>query len=103
MLIARAASDSRDARRAAGADLAQRQQLNQPERERTEQRQLQQIATDPQIVETPRIEHPAQQDRERAEVENAERPVMNSSVSERGKHDRDADHEKCKSARTGPA
>src|SRR5690348_15201078 len=56
----------------AGTDFAQRQQLDQPERKRAEQRQLQQIATDSQVVKTPRIQYPAQQNRERADVENGE-------------------------------
>ena len=80
-------------------DFAQRQKLNQTEHERAEQWQLQQVAADSQVSETPCIQHPQNKDRQSTEIEETERPVMNCSVSERRKHDRDADHEKRKPAR----
>src|SRR6185503_9749765 len=77
---------------------AQWQQLNQPECEGSKQRQLKQIAADAEIANLPGVEHPKNEDRQSTEIEQAERPVVHSAVSERRKHDRDADDKKRKPA-----
>src|ERR1051325_8251951 len=85
--IERERVDEWDTRGPGGTDLAQREQLHQPEHEHAEQRQLQRVATEAQVPQRPGVEYPAQQHRERAEIEDAECPAVNGSVRERGAHD----------------